>query len=68
MCKKREKGEDLPSPFSKIGKKFPDFGKKYLDCGHLFDTLLIKNAFFKVFLGGAIRNISLQGPSFLRCR
>ena len=46
MCKKREKGEDLPSPFSKIGKKFPDFGKKYLDCGHLFDTLLIKNAFF----------------------
>ena len=28
-------GEGLPYPFSKIGKKCPDFGKNYPDCGHL---------------------------------
>ena len=26
---------ELPCPFSKIGKKCPDFGEKCPDCGHL---------------------------------
>ena len=29
------KGGGLPCPFSKIGKKCPNFEKKCRDCGHL---------------------------------
>ena len=36
-----ERGEGLPCPFSKFGKKYPNFGKKCPDCGHLWVKFLI---------------------------
>ena len=34
-------GGGLPCPFSKIGKKCPNFGKKCPDCGHLCTKFFI---------------------------
>ena len=34
-------GEVSPSHFSKFGKKYPNFGKKCPDCGHLWVKFLI---------------------------
>ena len=34
-------GGSLPCPFSKIGKKCPDFGGKCPDCGHLWFKFII---------------------------
>ena len=34
-------GGSLPCPFSKIGKKCPNFGQKCPDCGHLWVKFLI---------------------------
>ena len=69
MCvTERGREEDLPSPFSKTGKKFPDFGKKYPDCGHLLIKISHLKCIFWCFLGSKTQNFSLQGPSFLCCR
>ena len=35
------RGVALPYPFSKIGKKYPNFGKKCPDYGHLWVKFLI---------------------------
>ena len=34
-------GGGLPCPFSEIGKKYPNLGKKCPDCGHLWVKFLI---------------------------
>ena len=51
MCvTKRGRKDDLPSSFSKTGKKFPDFGKKCPDCGHLLIKISHLKCIFNIFL------------------
>ena len=46
---RRERGTGLPSPFSKIGKRCPNLGKKWLDCGHLCVNFSFKVHFLRVY-------------------
>ena len=45
----RGRGRGFPCPFSKIGKKSPDFGEIHPYCCHLWFKFIIQNVVFKFF-------------------